>query len=191
VTSCPLPGSPAAPCALPLNAGEARVRGLEAELTIRPMDGLQIDGSLAYLDFDYRSILPQAANSGIGLEDDGQYIQPWQWSLGAQYQFAVPFGTMTARVDVNFEDDFNRNANNVNAANGGVDIFGHIEDRTLVNARLSWRDRSEHWMVALEVRNVTDQLYYTDVFDNRGSTQSIQGRPGEPRTWSVTMRRDF
>jgi len=98
---------------------------------------------------------------------------------------------MTARVDVNFEDDFNRNANNVNAANGGVDIFGHVEDRTLVNARLAWRDRSENWMVALEVRNLTDRLYYTDVFDNRGSTQSIQGRPGEPRTWSVTLRRNF
>jgi iron complex outermembrane receptor protein len=191
VSSCPLTGSPAAPCALPLNAGEARVRGLEAELTVRPIEGLQIDGSLAYLDFEYRSILPQAANSGIGLEDEGQYIQPWQWSLGAQYEFAVPFGTMTARVDVNFEDDFNRNANNVNAANGGVDIFGHVEDRTLVNARLSWRDRSENWSVALEVRNLTDQLYYTDVFDNRGSTQSIQGRPGEPRTWSVTLRHDF
>ena len=41
------------------------------------------------------------------------------------------------------------------------------------------------------MRNLTDQLYYTDVFDNRGSTQSIQGRPGEPRTWSVTLRQDF
>jgi len=191
VSSCPLTGSPAAPCALPLNAGEARVRGLEAELTVRPMRGLQIDASLAYLDFEYRSILPQAANSGIGLEDKGQYIQPWQWSLGAQYGFDVGFGTMTARVDVNFEDDFERNANNVNAANGGIDIFGHIEDRTLINARLAWRDRSENWQVAVEVRNLTDRLYYTDVFDNRGSTQSIQGRPGEPRTWSVTLRRNF
>jgi iron complex outermembrane receptor protein len=190
-SSCPLPGSPAAPCALPLNAGEARVQGLEAELTVRPARGFTIDASLAYLHFEYKSILPQAATSGIGLEDDGQYIQPWQWSLGAQYQFDVGFGSMTARVDVNFEDDFNRNANNVNAANGGVDIFGHVEDRTLVNARLAWRDRDEHWTVALEVRNLTDQLYYTDVFDNRGSTQSIQGRPGEPRTWSVTVRREF
>ena len=94
------------------------------ELTARPIEGLLIDGSLSYLDFDYRSILPQAASSGIGLEDDGQYIQTWQWSLGVQYEIDVGFGTLTPRVDVNFEDDFNRNANNVDAANGGVDIFG-------------------------------------------------------------------
>ena len=192
VSSCPLPGPfPPAPCALPLNAGEARVRGFEAEFTVRPARGLTIDGSLAYLDFDYRSILPQAASSGIGLEDDGQYIQEWQWNLGAQYEFDVGFGTMTARVDVNFEDDFNRNANNVDGATGGVDIFGRIEDRTLFNARLTYRDPSERWRLSLEVRNLTDELYYTDVFDNRGSTNSIQGRPGEPRTWAVTLRHDL
>ena len=192
VSSCPLGGGfPPAPCALPLNAGEAEVRGAEAELTVRPARGFTIDGSLAYLDFDYKSILPLAASSGIGIEDDGQYIQEWQWSLGAQYAFDVPFGTMTARLDINFEDDFNRNSNNIDATTGGRDIFGRIADRTLFNARLAWRDPREEWTVALEVRNLTDELYYTDVFDNRGSTQSIQGRPGEPRTWAVTVRRDF
>ncbi|MEO6040472.1 MAG: hypothetical protein ABIP41_01080 [Croceibacterium sp.] len=47
------------------------------------------------------------------------------------------------------------------------------------------------WEVAGEVRNLTDKFYYTDIFDNRGSTNSIQGSPGEPRTWSVTVRRNF
>jgi len=192
VASCPLPGPfPPAPCALPLNAGEADVRGFEAELTARPTEGLLIDASLSYLDFDYQSILPQAASSGIGLEDDGQYIQTWQWSLGVQYEIDVGFGTLTPRLDVNFEDDFNRNANNVNAADGAADIFGLVQDRTLVNARLTWRDTSDQWAVIFEIRNLTDELYYTDVFDNRGSTNSIQGRPGEPLTWALTLRHDF
>ena len=192
VASCPLPGPfPPAPCALPLNAGEADVRGFEAELTARPTEGLLIDASLSYLDFDYQSILPQAASSGIGLEDDGQYIQTWQWSLGVQYEIDIGFGTLTPRLDVNFEDDFNRNANNVDAPTGAADIFGLVQDRTLVNARLTWRDASEQWAVIFEIRNLTDKLYYTDVFDNRGSTNSIQGRPGEPLTWALTLRHDF
>lgn len=193
VSNCPLPGPfPPAPCALPLNAGEADVRGFELELAANPVAGLLIDASLAYLDFDYQELSPQAVASGIGLEDDGQYIQEWQWSIGAQYEFPLgSMGTLTPRIDVNFEDDFQRNADNVDAATGGVDIFGHIEDRTLVNARLTWRDPSEDWAVSLEVRNLTDELYYTDVFDNRGSTNTIQGRPGEPRTWAVTLRHDF
>lgn len=193
VSSCPLPGPfPPAPCALPLNAGKADVKGFEAELALRPAEGLMIDASLAHLDFKYKSLLDQAVASGIGTEDDGQYIQDWQWSIGAQYDYFVPgFGTITPRVDVNFEDDYTRNANNVDAATGGVDMFGRIESRTLVNARLTYMDPSETWRISFEAKNLTDELYYTDIFDNRGSTNSIQGRPGMPRTFAVTVRRNF
>jgi iron complex outermembrane receptor protein len=190
--TCPLPGAPPAPCALPLNAGKAEVRGFELELNAEPILGLILDASLAYLDFDYTEISEQAASSGIGLEDDGQYIQEWQWSIGAQYEIDLGgSGTLTPRVDVNFEDDFERNSNNVGAATGGKDIFGHIDSRVLVNARLTYRAPEENWEVALEGKNLTDELYYTDVFDNRGSTQSIQGTPGMPRTWAVTLKHLF
>ena len=190
--NCPGLGGPPAPCALPLNAGEARVRGFELEANAEPMDGFIVDASLAYLDFDYLSINPLAATSGIGLEDDGQYIQEWQWSLGAQYEIDLGnSGTLTPRVDVNFEDDFYRNADNVDATTGASDIFGFIEARTLVNARLTYRSPDEDWQVALEARNVFDKLYYADIFDNLGSTQSIQGLPGMPRTVAVTLKHNF
>lgn len=192
VSSCPLPGAPPAPCALPLNAGKADVKGFELELNAEPVPGFLLDASLAYLEFEYKSINAQAADSGIGLEDDGQYIQPWQWSFGAQYEILLgDAGTLTPRIDVNFEDDFHRNSNNVDGVTGAEDIFGHIDSRTLVNARLTYRAPERDWEVALEGKNLTDELYYTDVFDNRGSTQSIQGTPGMPRTFAVTMRYNF
>ena len=100
-------------------------------------------------------------------------------------------GTLTPRVDVSHDDSYSRNANNVDAASGGVDIFGRIPGRTLANARLSYRTMDEDWEVAFEVRNLTNKLYYTDFFDNRGSTNSIQGSPGEPRTWAVSVKRKF
>ena len=65
------------------------------------------------------------------------------------------------------------------------------EDRLLLNARLTYRTADENWQVALEVKNLTDKLYYNDVFDNRGSTNSIQGSPGMPRTWAVTVKHNF
>ena len=61
----------------------------------------------------------------------------------------------------------------------------------LVNARLTYLTADEDWQLALEVKNLTDKLYYTDVFDNRGSTNSIQGTPGVPRTWAVTLKHMF
>jgi iron complex outermembrane receptor protein len=184
VASCPLPGVPSAPCALPINAGTARVRGAELELSARPIEGMLIDASLAYLDFDYRSLSAAAVSSGITLAMDGPYIQRWQWSIGAQYTFDLgTFGTLTPRIDVNHEDGFNRNP--VNSP------FGFVAGRTLLNARLTLRTADNDWQLSAEVKNLTDQVYYTDIFDNRGSTQSIQGRPGEPRTFAVTLRRNF
>jgi iron complex outermembrane receptor protein len=192
VANCPLSGAPAAPCALPLNAGNARVKGFEAELNLNPVEGFSIDASLAYLNFKYTSISAAAANSGIGLEDRGIYISPWQWNVGAQYRIDLAgAGSLTPRIDVSHEDSFERNPDNVDAATGNKDIFGVVAGRTLVNARLGYQTADDDWEVALEVRNLTDKLYYTDVFDNRGSTNSIQGSPGEPRTWAVSVRRKF
>jgi iron complex outermembrane receptor protein len=192
VSSCPLPGAPAAPCALPLNAGAATVKGAEQEFAIRPTPEFSIDASLAYLHFKYTSISAVAASAGIGLEDKGVYISPWQWSIGAQYEFNLgSAGTITPRVDISHEDTFNRNANNVDAATGGVDIFGRVAGRTLVNARIAYATEDAAWELAGEVRNLTNKLYYTDIFDNRGSTNSIQGTPGEPRTWALTIKRKF
>ena len=53
------------------------------------------------------------------------------------------------------------------------------------------RPRTAIGRLAGEIRNLTDKLYYTDLFDNRGSTNSIQGSPGEPRTWALTVKRHF
>jgi iron complex outermembrane receptor protein len=193
VTVCPSPpGPPATPCFLPLNAGKATVKGFEVETTLRPLPGLTIDGTLAYLNFKYTKISPIAASAGIGKEDRGLYISPWQWSVGTQYELGLgSLGRLTPRVDITHEDAFERNANNVDAATGARDIFGHIAGRTLVNARLAYVPRGSEWEIAGEIRNVTNKLYYTDIFDNRGSTNSIQGSPGEPRTWAVTVKRNF
>ena len=192
VASCPLPGAPPAPCALPLNAGKADVKGGEAELTVRPVHGLEINASLAYLDFKYTSISAAAATSGIGLEDKGQYISPWQWSVGAQYEYEFSGGAkLLTRIDVNHQDTFNRNSNNVDAVTGGRDIFGQVDGRTLVNGRITLRMPGDDWELSVEGRNLTDKVYYSDVFDNRGSTNSIQGSVGEPRTFAVTVKRRF
>lgn len=192
VANCPISGAPAAPCSLPLNAGNATIKGFEAELAMRPVPALSIEASLAYLSFKYDSISAAAANSGIGREDRGTYISPWQWSASAQYEFDMgDAGTITPRVDVSHIDSFNRNANNVDAITGDKDIFGEIHGYTLVNARLPYVTQSKDWEIAVEGRNLTNKLYYTDVFDNRGSTASVQGTPAEPRTWAVTLKRRF
>ncbi|MCW2381101.1 iron complex outermembrane receptor protein [Sphingobium sp. B2D3B] len=183
VSTCPT--VPAAPCALPLNAGKADVKGFEVEATLRPVRGLLIDASLGYLDFDYKSISAIGQSAGITLDMDAPFVQEWRWSVGGQYKIELgDAGSLTPRIDVNSQSPYFSTA--INRA-----PFNQVEGRTIVNARLTYRDVAEDWQLSLEVTNLTDRLYYDGLFDNRGSTQSIQGRPARPREWAVTIKRNF
>jgi iron complex outermembrane receptor protein len=183
VATCPT--VPATPCALPLNAGEAELRGFELEATLRPVAGLLIDASLGYLDFEYKSISALGTSAGITLDMDVPFVQEWRWSIGAQYEIDLgSLGTLTPRLDVSHQSPFFAQAIN-------RPPFNRVESRTLANARLTYRDPGRDWQVSLEVTNLTDEFYYDGIFDNRGSTSSIQGRPGRPREWAITLRRNF
>ncbi|BBC73408.1 conserved hypothetical protein [Altererythrobacter sp. B11] len=183
VSTCPT--VPAAPCALPLNAGEADVKGFEVEANLRPIDGLLIDASLGYLDFDYQTLSPLAESAGVTLDMNGPFVQKWRWSVGGQYEIDLgDIGTLTPRVDVNSQSSYYSTAIN-------RPPFNVVPGRTLVNARLTYRDPREDWQLSLEVTNLTNRLYYDGLFDNRASTQSIQGRPGRPREWALSIKRYF
>ena len=56
--SCPQFGGPG-PCALPQNAGDAKVTGVEVEIIAMPIADLQIDLSGSYLHWDWKCVDPQ------------------------------------------------------------------------------------------------------------------------------------
>ncbi|NML07458.1 TonB-dependent receptor [Sphingomonas sp. G-3-2-10] len=184
VSSCPLPGVPAAPCALPVNAGRATVQGLEAETTVKLAKGLTFDGSVAYLDFDYTSLSAAAIASGVTPSMRGPFTPEWQYSAGVQYEAEFGSGgTLTPRLDVAHVGSFYQQASNA--------ALNEVPGRTLLNASITWRSPSRDWSVALHITNVTDELYYNSVFDNRGSNSTVTGFPGTPREWAVTVKRTF
>lgn len=65
VSDCPGLGAPSRPCAMPSNAGDADLQGFEVEATIKPIDGLLIDGTFSHLDFDYTWINPAAGGPAM------------------------------------------------------------------------------------------------------------------------------
>jgi len=183
VATCPT--VPANPCALPLNAGKADIKGFEVEANVTPVDNLMINASLGYLDFKYKSISALGASAGISLDMKGPFVQKWRWSVGGQYKIDLGgAGSLTPRIDINSQSSYFAGA--INRA-----PYNLVPGRTIANARLTYRDPSEDWQISLEVTNLTDRLYYDGLFDNRGSTYSIQGRPARPREWAVTVKRTF
>ena len=181
--SCPQFGGPG-PCALPVNGGNADVRGVEAETEIHPFGGLQIDGSASYLKFGY---LASSLNPSTGIlpSMSTPYTPKWKWSAGVQYAFDVmDKGSLIPRVDVAYQDSVYSNA-----VNGPLN---QIPAYTVANARLTWRAATGGWEAALEVTNFTNKLYYLTTFDLTGAGGgSVSGEPAMPREWSVSLKKSF
>ena len=195
--SCPQFGGPG-PCALPQNAGDAHIQGLEFEVFARPIDGLQIDGSLSWIDFEYQCVnitVIRPLNPGetdecstdpavlAGLGDRPPALPEWKWSWGIQYEIPMGGGTLTPRFDMAYNG----------STAGGVTSGGFaLPSWTIANARLTWRDDDDEWQVALEVTNLFEEYYYLTTFDLRGAGAGfVKAQPGRPREWALTVRRRF
>ena len=180
--SCPLVS--AGPCALPINGGNADVKGAEAELEIHPVAGLELDGSVSYLKFDYitSSLAP---DTGILPGMVTPYTPKWKWSFGVQYAFDLgDKGTLTPRIDGSYQDLIYSNA-----VNGPLNA---IAPYTLFNARLTYKAPTGGWETSLGVSNLTNKLYYLTTFDLTGAGGgSVSGEPGMPREWLVSLKKTF
>ena len=172
------------PCAALVNAGNAHEKGFEAETTIRPVQGLSIDGSLSYLNFHYTSLSPAVTTTS--LTDPLAGAPTWKWTVGAQYEIdAGSRGSITPRVDANYQDKIYSGSKF-----GGVPQF--IPAYTVVNGRLTWQNEAKDLSASLEVTNLTNKYYYLTLFDLREAGAGLdKAQPGRPREWAVTIKKKF
>jgi iron complex outermembrane receptor protein len=200
-TALPNLGCPMNPnssfCSFYINAGEARVRGAELELQSRPLDGLSLEASLSYLDFEYTKLTgcstllvgtTCAANTGglganIRYDMESPFSPKWKYSIGAQYEWVLgAAGSLTPRIDWSYSSDFYGTAVNTE--------LGHVPGHHLANARLTWRQAEGTWQSSLEVTNLADKLYYYGYFPN-GSNGTVVGNPAPPRQWALSVKYSF
>ncbi len=199
--SCPQYGGPG-PCALPQNAGDATIKGVEFEAFLKPVEGLTFDAAASYIKYKYDCVDAQVVNApGIAAgtcSKDAAVIsrlndpaQGWQWNLGAQYEADLgSSGSLTPRIDVNHQ---NRLPGNVlrPAPNSVASIYGQVPGYTLANARLTWKNEDKDLDISLEVTNLFDRYYFPSKFDLSGLAGSVLGNPGRPREWALTVKKKF
>ena len=185
------------PCAMPVNAGDADVKGIEVETLITPFDGLSIDGSFSYLDFEYKrfgSFTSGATTvfvggpTNINAPQFGNYppfTPKWKWSVGAQYEIELgSAGSLTPRFDASYQGTVHTNATNRPT--------NRIDGYTLANARLTWRNADRDLDVSLEVTNLFDKYYFLTVFDQTtAGVGYVTGQPGRPREWAISAKKRF
>jgi iron complex outermembrane receptor protein len=203
--SCPQFGGPG-PCALPQNAGDADVTGVEVEVFAKPTPYLQIDASASYMHWDWKcvdpAVVPVPVPGASGCSSNSQVIDQLsntpigfmkeQGHLGAQYQ--IPLGgngSLTPRFDVTYLGPL-AGANTAPAPGSASAIYGQIGGYTLLNARLTWRNAKGDLETTLEGLNLTNHYYFYSKFDLTGAgAGTITGSPGRPLQWGLTMKKSF
>jgi iron complex outermembrane receptor protein len=193
------------PCAKPQNVGDAETDGIEVELDIAATDRLSFDLMASSLDFQYTRLAASVAHSSVVPGGTGQmdlsmkqpYTPELTWSAGIQYEFPLGGGgAITARLDAAFQDEVYTQAVNysnntaVQPANDRQTAW--IDAYTVSHLRLAWRSGDGEWETAIDVANLSDELYYQNIVDGVYTTVGYQAAViAPPRTWTASFRKSF
>ena len=182
------------PCLRPANIGAADMKGFELETSIYPVEGLSIDGSLSYLHFKYTSPTEHAlpwdntsplvlANTAIPADGITPYTPTLTYSFGIQYDFDLSSGTLSTRFDGTYQSKMYTASENTS--------WSEVPGYFLGNARVTYKTDNDDWELSLEIKNLFDKYYMQTVSDATASVGVQTGVPGMPRTWQLTVKRNF
>jgi len=175
------------------NVDEAEIDGLEVDATFRATENLTFTLNFGTLNADYTSLNLQQAG---GLSNDGasescggvvsvecaldlelKNAPSYKGALGVAYSFPLSSGTLTAGLDLTFEDEsFSLVANPVNSI---------TDPGTLLDARLTYTPNDGGWRFALWGKNLGDEEFA------RVATGATFQYASDPLTWGVDIGYKF
>jgi len=169
---------------------EVTSNGVELDLLYLPadIDGLTIQGGMAYNDSQYGEFAPGAL-SPIGQPEDidnisGQTISlapEWFWTGSVNYEKPIAQNLkVTGFVSGRWVSDYNTGSD--------LDAEKEQESFALFNARLSLSPMDDRWSIELWGNNIFDERYVQVAFDTPLQSGSFSGFPGAPATYGVTLR---
>ena len=138
------------------NAASSHVKGIEAEATAVPVDGLTLRGVVGYQTGkydDYVTPLPAGYDLTTAPLDR---LPKWQWTAYANYE--VPLGKYKLAVggDINH---VSRNLFTQSISSPAENTY--LNARTLVNASITLAEADDKYYLRVFGRNLTDQRYRT------------------------------
>ncbi len=195
------------------NAEKVRVRGVEADLSVRPSSQLSLYVNGAYTDAKYLRFadapcppelsggtVATAANPASPAGTPGGFspafcdisgqilpgVSKWAVSYGAEYN--VPTRLFGTSGEVYFAGDGNYRS--TFSSNPSRSRYTDIEGYAVTNFRLGFRT-DDRWNVFGWVRNAFDTDYYDVLALQSGNTGLVVGQPADPRTYGLTVAKRF
>jgi len=163
-------------CVVVGNAATAKIKGAEFEFMIRPVEGLQIDGSYARLDAKFTNFAAGASANYTG--KDLPRSPKDKVHFGVQYTTDIQGWGALARVDYTNQSHMYFEASNIPQQKQE----GYIN----VDARVSLTSPDKQWEVAVWGKNLTDELVATYVTYFGAYRQTLVPY-APPRTYGVTL----
>jgi iron complex outermembrane receptor protein len=168
-----------------VNAGKAKIWGLEGELQTEPVDHLRFDGSFGYMNYNLYdnggNVLLFTGDNCNGERCYSQRTPKYTGAVGLQYGIQAPGGSLTPRIDATYQSRVFFTGNNQ----------GEQDGYALINGRLTWESSSKGWEAALYGRNLANKEYFAGKLSLIGFFGREQGNPGPPREWGVTFKHNF
>ncbi len=195
------------------NAQKVRVRGVEADLSLRPSERFSVYANGAFTDHEYRKFTdapcppelsggmtvtagqtPSAPGTAGGLSPancdiSGQWlpgVSKWAFSYGAEYNVPTELLGQAGAAYLGFDGNYRSKFSSNASRSAYTDINGY----SIANFRLGFRTE-KGWDVFGWVRNAFDANYFEQLAVPSGNTGLIVGQPGDPRTWGVTFKAAF
>jgi iron complex outermembrane receptor protein len=173
-------GANGVPIVVTGNAGEAKIYGLEAEVTAAIGARLSLTASFGNLHNRYTAIEPGAAV----LPANKLPVSPrWTANAAAEYTVALRTGTLRSRVDYGYTSRFNYFFDN-------PDLSWESPVR-LWNARVAFGPEAAAWEAAVFVLNAADERHAVFREDVLSSFGTAIVWPARPREWGVDLRYRF
>ncbi len=159
------------------NAASASLEGLEIEVTLKPISGLEFFGSYAYLDATYDEF-----NDLSGRDFTGNTLrQAPRHSLYLAFYYEGPFykGSLRFRADYRYQGQSFREPDNSVTIQPAFD---------LVDASIAYEAPNNGWEATLWVKNLMDKEYISHLYVLGGNDYALFGTP---RTYGLTLTLNF
>jgi iron complex outermembrane recepter protein len=179
------------------NADKVRVRGIEADFSVRPSDRATAYASAAWTDPKYvkftNAPCPPELSGGTAspatCDISGQLLPGIsKYSLSYGVEFNVP--TALLGGEGQFYIGWDGSYRSTFSSNASRSVYMDIKGYSLNNLRLGFRN-ADGINVYGWVRNIFDQDYMEVLATTPGNTGLIAGQPGDPRTYGLTIKADF
>jgi|TARA_R100000005_G_scaffold87841_3_gene57338 iron complex outermembrane receptor protein len=160
-----------------LNEGESTAIGMEVELSYVPTNNLRFDANFGWLDHEYDNYNPGYDPATLGLSGPPQtfdfselevpYSPEFNGGVSVTYFQELSSGSMlTYNLNVHYQGEAEVNPAPASFQGGTLEnpilrqkANTQLEERTLLNAYVTWESPESEFTVSLYGKNLTDETY--------------------------------